>query len=255
MPRIDGSTATIPLISAVRAVLLGIPREDDITVSGTDNAYARLIEGNTDVLLVYAPAQNTLDLAKEQGVELEMVPIGKDALVFLVNVKNPVKSLTPEQLVAVYSGDVTNWKDVGGADAGILAYQRQLMSGSQTMMNKLVMKGTPMAEAPTEFVIGDMGGLVDAVAVFDGAENAIGYNVYYYVSRMKLDEHIRLLDVGGVTPSTETIASGAYPFVNDFYAVIRADAPKGSPQRVLFDWMVTAEGQSLVVHEGYAPAG
>ena len=255
MPRIDGSTATIPLISAVRSVLLGIPREDDVTVSGTDNAYMQLIDGNTDVLLVYSPAEDTLAYAEAQGVKLEMVPIGRDALVFLVNVKNPVKSLTPEQLVGIYSGKVTNWEDVGGTEATILAYQRQLMSGSQTMMNKLVMKGTPMAEAPSEFVIGDMGGLVDAVAVFDGAEDAIGYNVYYYVSRMKLDENIRLLAVGGVEPATESIASGAYPFVSDFYAVIRADAPADSPERVLFDWIQTADGQALVSHEGYAPAG
>lgn len=254
MPRLDGSTATIPLISAVRSVLLGIPRENDVKVSGTDNAYTQLIEGNVDLLLVYAPAQSSLDYAKAQGVELELAPIGKDALVFLVNVKNPVKSLTPEQLVAIYSGETTNWKDVGGVDAGILAYQRQLVSGSQTMMNKLVMKGTPMADAPAEYVIGEMGGLVDAVAVYDGAENAIGYNVYYYVSRMKLDGNIRLLEVGGVAPSTEAITSGAYPFVNDFYAVIRSDAPEDSPARLLFNWMLTEEGQQLVAHEGYATA-
>lgn len=254
MPRIDGSTATIPLISAVRSVLLGIPREDDIKVSGTDNAYNKLIEGKADILLVYAPAPATLDYAESLGVELEMAPIGKDALVFLVNKKNPVESLTPEQLVAIYSGEVTNWKEVGGPDAEILAYQRQLMSGSQTMMNKLVMKGTPMADAPSEFVIGEMGGLVDAVAVYDGAEHAIGYNVYYYVTRMKMDENIRLMAVNGVEPSSETIGSGAYPFVNDFYAVIRADAPADSPQRVLYDWMVTEDGQKLVEHEGYVPA-
>ena len=255
MPRIDGSTATIPLISAVRSVLLGIPREDKITVSGTDNAYMQLIDGKTDVLLVYAPAQKTLDEAQAKGVKLEMVPIGKDALVFLVNVKNPVKSLTAGQLVSIYAGSVINWKDVGGRDAGILAYQRQLLSGSQTMMDKLVMKGTPMAAAPAEYIVGEMGQLVDAVATYDGAENAIGYNVYYYVSRMKLDENIRLLAVDGVTPSTETIASGKYPFVNDFYAVIRADASKESPARVLFNWMLTENGQKLVAHEGYAPAG
>jgi phosphate transport system substrate-binding protein len=255
MPRMDGSTATIPLITAVRSVILGQPREEDFKVSGTDKAYVQLIDGNTDMLLVYAPAQATLDYAAAQGVKLEMAPVGKDALVFLVNVKNPVSSLTAEQLVGIYSGAVTNWKEVGGADAGILAYQRQQLSGSQTMMDKLVMKGTPMAKAPSEFVIGEMGGLVDAVAVYDGAEHAIGYNVYYYVSRMKLDDNIRLLKVNGVEPSTETITSGAYPFVNDFYAVIRADAPADSPERILFDWMLTENGQNLVAHEGYATVG
>ena len=71
---------------------------------------------------------------------------------------------------------------------------------------------------------------------------------------MKLDGNIRLLEVGGVAPSTETITSGAYPFVNDFYAVIRSDAPEDSPARLLFNWMLTEEGQQLVAHEGYATA-
>jgi len=251
MPRIDGSTANIPLISAVRSVLLGEPREDDISVSGTDNAYVNLINGKADILLVYAPAQSSLEYAKQMNVELEMAPIGRDALVFLINKKNPVNSLTHQQLVDIYSGKTTNWKEVGGNDAEIIAYQRQLVSGSQTMMNKLVMKGTPMAEAPAIQIIGTMGGLVDAVAVYDGAENAIGYNVYYYVSRMKLDENIKLLAVEGVEPSNETISSGEYPFVNDFYAVIRADAPAGSPERILFEWMQSEAGQQLVAHEGY----
>ncbi len=252
MPRIDGSTATIPLISAVRSVLLGAPREDNTAVSGTDNAYLKLINGQTDILLVYAPAQASLDSAKNQNVKLEMAPIGKDALVFLVNKKNPINSLTEKQLVDIYSGKTLNWKDLGGKDAEIRAYQRQLLSGSQTMMDKLVMKGTPMAKAPASFVIGEMGTLVDAVAVYDGAENAIGYNVYYYVSRMKLDENVRLLSVNGIAPSTKSISSGDYPFVNDFYAVIRSDAPKNSPQRILFDWIQSEEGQTFVGHEGYA---
>ncbi len=254
MPRIDGSTATIPLISAVRSVLLGIEREDDVKVTGTDNAYVSLIDGNTDVLLVYAPSPDTLDYADEQGVKLEMAPIGKDALVFLVNKKNPVQSLTDKQVVGIYSGKITNWKDVGGKDAEIRAYQRQLLSGSQTMMNKLVMKGAPMAEAPAGYVIGEMGELVDAVATYDGAEYSIGYNVYFYVSRMKLDDNIRLLSVNGVAPSIDSISSGAYPYVNDFYAVIRADAPEDSPQRILYNWIQTADGQALVRSEGYATA-
>ena len=255
MPKLDGSTATIPLISAVRSVLLGIPREENITVSGTDNAYRKLIDSEADLLLVYAPAQDSLDYAEEQGVKLEMIPIGRDALVFLVNAKNPVRDLTAGQLVDIYSGTLTNWKDVGGQDAVIRAFQRPLLSGSQTMMDKLVMKGVPMAKAPAEFVISEMGGLVDAIAAYNNESNAIGYNVYYYVSHMKPDPNVALLSVGGVAPSTETIASGAYPFVNDFYAVIRTDAPADSPQRVLFNWIQTADGQDLVSHEGYVPAG
>ena len=196
MPVVDGSTATIPLIGAVYSVLLGIPRADAdamVSVSGTDDAYNRLISGGADILLVYGPSPDTLSQADSQDVKLDMAPVGRDGLVFLVNKLNPVDSLTPDQLVGIYSGAITNWKGVGGQDVAIKAFQRQLLSGSQTMMNALVMKGVPMADAPSDYVVGEMGGLVSAVANYDNAESAIGYNVYYYVSQMNLDPNVKLL--------------------------------------------------------------
>ncbi|MDR1692959.1 MAG: phosphate ABC transporter substrate-binding protein, partial [Oscillospiraceae bacterium] len=80
---------------------------------------------------------------------------------------------------------------------------------------------------------------------------AIGYNVFYYVSRMKSDPNIKILSVDGVEPTNETIRSGEYPFVNDFYAAIRASEPQGSPARVLYDWLQGEEGQTLVEAAGY----
>ena len=252
MPRIDGSTATIPLIGAVYAVLLGIPRAEAdamVSVSGTDNAYDNLRRGSTDFLLVYGPSPDTtID-------GLKMAPIGRDALVFLVNKINPVNDLTPEQLVKIYSGGVTNWSDVGGQDIAIKAFQRQFLSGSQTMMNALVMEGTLMADAPAAYVAGEMGGLVDAIANYDNAESAIGYNVYYFMSRMNLDPNIKLLKISGVAPSVVSISDGTYPFVADFYAAIRSNEPESSPARILFDWIQSPDGQSLIEHEGYATAG
>ena len=258
MPRIDGSTATIPLIEAVYSVTLGITRDDAermTIVSGTDNAYESLLWDNADILLVYSPSPHILQIAKDGGTELEMAAIGRDALVFLVNTANPVESLTPEQIVSIYSGEIRNWKDVGGDDVPISAFQRPYRSGSQTMMDELVMKGMPMMDAEAEYVIGQMGGLVNAVAMFDAARPAIGYNVYYFVSKMELNEHVRMLSVGGVEPSTESISDGSYPFVSDFYAVIRKDAPEGSPQRILYNWIQSPDGQNLIGHEGYALPG
>jgi len=252
MPVIDGSTATIPLIGAVYSVLLGIPRADAdamVSVSGTDDAYNRLTNGGADILLVYGPSPDT----STDG--LDMAPIGRDGLVFLVNKLNPVDSLTPDQIVGIYSGKTTNWKDAGGQDVEIKAFQRQLLSGSQTMMDALVMKGVPMMDAPAQYVIGEMGGLVDAIANYDNAESAIGYNVYYFVSQMAMDPNVKLLNIGGVAPSVASISDGTYPFVADFYAVIRSDEPADSPARILYNWIQSSDGQNLVKNEGYATAG
>ena len=258
MPVIDGSTATIPLIEAVYSVLLGIPRTEAAEIvytSGTDNAYDKLIWEGADILLVYSPSPETLESAANIGIELEMAPIGRDGLVFLVNTVNPVKSLTTEQLVSIYSGKSHNWNEFGGADAEIKAYQRPYRSGSQTMMDELVMKGVPMADTETEMVVEMMGGLIEAVAEFDNSQSAIGYNVYYFVSQMEMNENVRMLAVNGVEPTTESISDGSYPFISDFYAVIRQDTPADSPARVLYNWIQSAQGQDLVRHEGYATAG
>ena len=258
MPVIDGSTATIPLIEAVCSVLLGIPRAEAslmVNTSGTDNAYEKLIWGGADILLVYAPSPSVFDSARYNDVELEMAPIGRDGLVFLVNVANPVESLTPRQLISIYSGETTNWKEVGGGNTEIKAFQRPYRSGSQTMMDELVMKGVPMAEAEPEYVISEMGGLIEEVAQYNNAQSAIGYNVYYFVSQMEMNENVRMLAVDGVAPSTQSISDGSYPFISDFYAVILTDTPEDSPARILYNWIQSADGQSLVRHEGYATAG
>ena len=253
MPRIDGSTATIPLGEAVTSVLLGKPRaESAVEFTGTNNAYYRLVDGDCDILLVYEPPADALRYIDSQSSELEMVPIGRDALVFLVNTSNPVKSLTTAQLQDIYTGKTTNWNQVGGNDSDIKAFQRNPTSGSQTLMEKLVMANLTMATPPQEYIIGGMEGLVEAVATYNNSEYALGYNVYFYVSQMKNDERIQLLAVNDVVPSKQSIASGDYPFVNDFYVVIRKSEPEGSPARVMYEWMQSKDGQALVDHEGYA---
>ena len=252
-PRIDGSTATIPLGQAVMATLLGITRaetEDKIQFSGTNNAYNRLGYGETDLLIVYEGTEDVMEWADEQ---FDIAPIGRDALVFLVNTKNPVESLTTQQVRNVYTGAVSNWNEVGGADSEIKAFQRNETSGSQVMMQKLVMKGTEMTDAEKTVVISEMGGLVDAIAAYDNSSTGIGYNVYYYVSQMKLDENIKLLSIDGVEPTSENIGSGKYPFVNEFYAIVRKDAAKDSPERILFNWLQGDYAKELMRSEKYVP--
>ena len=95
--------------------------------------------GAADLLLVYAPEASALEYAEDMGVELLMQPITRDALVFLVNADNPVTSLSQEEAVGIYSGEITNWSEVGGEDRPIVAYQRVEASGSQVMMRAQVM--------------------------------------------------------------------------------------------------------------------
>ena len=79
-----------------------------------------------------------MDSALQKGVELEIVPIGMEAFVFFVNKKNPVDELTTDQIRAIYRGEITNWRDVGGSDKIINPLTRIKGSGSQTMMDKFM---------------------------------------------------------------------------------------------------------------------
>jgi ABC-type phosphate transport system substrate-binding protein len=254
LPRIDGSTANIPLISLVIQRLTGVSAteaDNAVETSGTPLAYRNLISDLTDLLLVYEADQGTLALIKESGVKLELHPLGRDALVFFTNSSNPVTSLTTAQFRKIYTGGITNWSQVGGRDAEIIAYQRPEESGSQALLRKFVVGKATMAKAPSERISGEMGEIIDAVAGYANSGNAMGYSVYYYLTTMYSAENIRMLAAAGVAPSSQTIADGSYPYTNDFFAVVRADSPAGSPARRVLEWLLSDEGRQAVSDAGY----
>lgn len=257
LPRIDGSTANIPLISLVVQRVTGANQDladNTVKTTGTPTAWRNLIEGEADLLVVYEADQSVQAEIRQSGVELETHPIGRDALVFFTNSSNPVTSLSTRQYRAIYSGGLTNWSQVGGRDARIVGYQRPEESGSQALMRKYVMGTTRMAEAPVDHITGDMAEIITGVASYANSGNALGYSVYYYLANMYSVEGIKMLGVGGVAPSSRTIADGSYPYTNDFFVAVRADEPAGSPARKIMEWLLTPAGQQAVVDAGYVPA-
>lgn len=263
-PRIDGSTATLPISQAMYRMATGasgMEAESAITHGKTTQAWMSMVaeyvspERRPELVIAYEPGEQVLEAFKEPGNEVIMKPIGRDALVFLANQSNPVHSLTGRQIADIYSGKITNWKVVGGKDRKIQAFQRPAESGSQNLMDKLVMKGKKMAEAPVDLIISDMEGLLEEVSAYDGTGDALGYSVYYYARNMYRKPELAFMAVDGVMPSSETIRSKSYPFVNDFYAGIRADTPKDSKAYELFEWLTGEDGQSLINGLGYVGIG
>lgn len=256
-PAVDGSTACLPLMAQVISRVCGVPLEEAETycaASKTAQSWLRLADGNAELLLVYeAPDEIKAEL--ESGPALEVSAIGRDALVFIVNEQNPVESLTRSQLVDIYAGRITNWSEVGGPDQAIVAFQRDDTSGSQTLFKKLLMGAEPLMEAPAELRPGMMGGLIDGLAGYNGAGNALGYSVFYYASEMYQKPGLKFLAVDGVAPSAATIRDGSYPLTNEFYAAIRAEAAAGSPARQVYDWLCGPDGAAAVEAAGYVPAG
>ena len=255
-PRMDGSTSLVPLAEAVASVLLGESREqvqDLVQFNRTTQSFENLMYGLCDILIVGEPNARVFDRMKEENFEYELEVIGHDALVFVVNADNPVDSLTTDQIRDIYAGKITNWKEVGGNDAPIIPFQRNENAGSQALMKKLIMQDTELMTPPTDYIVDSMAGLMESVREYDNSANAIGYSVYYYAHDMEMAHGLKLIKVDGVAPSRDTIRTGEYPHRSDNCCVIPKDAPEGSPNRVIFDWLMTEEGQKLVSAEGYVP--
>ena len=253
-PRMDGSTSMVPLAEAVASVLLGESREavsDLVHFNRTSQSFRNLMDGNCDILLAGDPAESVWEECREQGFAYERAHIATDALIFVVSADNPVDSLTTEQIRKIYTGEITNWSQLDGDDVAILPFQRNAEAGSQAAMERLVMDGLEMMDPPTEQVIDSMSGLMDAVRSFDGSEGAIGYSVYYYANDMRMAEGLKILRVDDVEPEPETIRSGQYPFLAKLWAVIAADEPEDSPARILYEWLVSADGKRLMKEQGY----
>ncbi|MCC6695621.1 MAG: substrate-binding domain-containing protein [Candidatus Hydrogenedentes bacterium] len=223
--------------------------------AGTHEAYENVIKGTSDIgLVAREPSIDEVTLAEDEGVEIEVTPIALDAFVFIKNYENPVAGLSIEQIKAIYSGKATNWSSVGGRDEGINAYQRERNSGSQELMEALVMKGTSFAGIGRghvgDLILQGMGGPYIALT---NDKRGLGYSVYYYEHFMAASPNTELLAVDGVLPSYETIQSGAYPYVTNVYAVVRKGTGDTSRAVEIRDWLLSPEGQAVVRESGYVP--
>ncbi|MHC8515254.1 PstS family phosphate ABC transporter substrate-binding protein [Sporosarcina sp. ITBMC105] len=222
LPVIDGATALYPIYSAFAQAVY--PEKDyavhgsEVMSNRTGQAYTNLINGTADIIFVLGPSAEQLKQAENSGKELTLTPIGKEAFVFFVNAKNPVTSLTVDEIKGIYAGEITNWQEVGGENDEIRAFQRPENSGSQTALQNF-MGTTPIMDPPTENIASLMGTVIGEVADYKNHNNAIGYTFRYYSTQMVKNNNIRLLHVNGIEPTVDTIRSGDYPITNEFYAV------------------------------------
>ncbi len=244
LPVIDGAAALYPVFSAFvnslypeESVIFdgeNFKKESKLQFTNTRGAYQSVVDGSADVIFCAKPSKEQLAYAKENNVELELVPIGYEAFVFIVNKNNPVNNLTVEQIRDIYSGKYQKWSQVGGDNAYIDALQRNEGSGSQTAMLSF-MNGTEMK---TNFL------------GFTG--KPIGFSFRYYVEGIVENGEIKMLSLNGVYPNKENIASGSYPIVGNLYAIYNKN--NDNPNiRILIDWILSDEGQKIIEESGYVP--
>ena len=252
LPIIDGATAAFPVYSAfVNAVypnttqLYGKVFKYNTTTEG----YKALAERETDIFIGAGPSAKQIEYALECGTAFEYTQLGWEAFVFFVHKDNPITSLTVEQIKKIYTGEITNWKELGGNDEEIIPFQRDEGSGSQTMMLRF-MAGTPLVTPETERLVGGMGGIVERVASYKNQTSSIGYSFRYYLEGIVRHPDIKMIAIDGIAPTAENIKNNTYPIVTPVYAVTYRDNP--NPNVAIFvEWMLSEEGQYIIRESGY----
>ena len=244
IPVIDGAAALLPVYAGF---VESIYPESSVKYNGEDydassamhytntrGAYKDIVDGNADIIICAQPSDEQFAYAAEKGVELEMVPIGSDAFVFIVNDNNPVNNITIQQIQGIYSGEITNWKELGGKNVPIAAMRRNKNSGSQTALEK---------------IMGDIPIKPDYTALFG---SPIGFSFRYYVTGMLGEGGVKILTINGIAPTAETIADGTYPIAGNIYAVYRKGETNENVYKAI-DFMLSPEGQKIVEQSGYIP--
>ena len=266
MPVMDGSTSTYPYTRMVyHALFHNAERHPQYPEKHSKSyaSYQKLIAGENDLLFVAAPPSEAIvEEAKAAGVELELIPIAYDAMVFFTNGENPIEGLSSEQITRIYTqNDVKNWSELGGPDAALVPYCRNLDSGSQALMERYFLKGQALhpglleetVSVAMESILTD----VHYAGKADPPTYALGYSIYYYYQAaiwLVVDrDDLKLLAVDGVLPSEQSIADGSYPLADYNYAVVRKDAAEGSLARKMAEFMLTPAGQNCVSNAGYGP--
>ena len=252
LPIIDGATAAFPVYSAfVHATYPETTTLYDGTFeyNNTLGGYEALAEKRTDIFIGAYPSKEQREYAEKCGTTFEYTQIGSEAFVFFVHKDNPIENLTSEQIRDIYSGKITNWKEVGGDDEEIVPFQRNEGSGSQSMMLRF-MGEVPMVEPDTEELVGFMGGIIEEVADYENRSSSIGFSFRFYVEGIIKHPDIKLIAVDGVAPTVENIKNGTYPIIAPVYAVTYAENDNKNVDALL-EWILSDEGQYIIEETGY----
>ncbi|MCM1024004.1 MAG: substrate-binding domain-containing protein [Prevotella sp.] len=260
MPVLNGAEAAYPIYSAFAACcyenigeIQKSAKENGgktpVRFTNTVEGFEELLSGETDIFFGSKPSEAQYKAAEEKGKELVLTPIGSEAFIFFVNSENPVDGLTSEQIRKIYSGEIKNWRKVGGANIPVLAFQRPEGSGSQARMERF-MGDVPLKEPLKIEYEYSMVGVIKEVASYQNKESAIGYSFRYYASKMFYDDRIKFLAVDGVYPDADAIRDGSYPLSGNLYAVTLGDNANPMTEPFL-RWMTGEQGRQIVNRTGY----
>ncbi len=243
--RIDGSTTVLPIAQKVSEAYMKEHPEVTISVSGggSGNGIKGIVNGTVDI-------GDSSRFIKEEEVKLAVekggypVPfaIAYDCIVPVVHPGNPISNLTLEQLKAIYKGDVTNWKELGGPDLKIVVISRDTSSGTYEVWEEKVMKKERVS--PAALLQASNGAIVQAVS---SNKFAVGYIGLGYVNQT-----VKPVTVNSIPGNEDTTLSGLYPISRPLYMFTRG-WPAGDTLNFINYVLLPQKGQKLVKEAGFVP--
>lgn len=235
----DGSTSMNKVIGA-----LGESFEADTGISVTYNATGSgagiqaVQEGRCDIGL---SSRNLKTEELEKG--LEGTVLAYDGIAIIVNLNNPVSDLTVETIAKIYTGEITNWSEVGGSDAEIVLIGREAGSGTRDGFESIT---------DTEDVCvyrQELTSTGDVITTVASNPAAIGY-----ASLASVKDTVKPLTVDGIAPSEQTIKDGSYVVQRPFVLVTKADAELSESAQKFFDYVTSGEASEIISNAGVVPA-
>jgi phosphate transport system substrate-binding protein len=219
-----------------------------VTGGGSGVGIAALINGGTDICEASRPMKDSEkhQARNRRGKDVKEIPVALDGLAIYVSESNGIASFTEPQLKAIYTGKISNWREVGGKDARIVAYGRDNSSGTYQFFKEHVLNNEDFArEVQT---LPGTGAIVNAVSK-DPA--SIGYGGIAYASGIRIVPVRRDDKSSAVTPSIKTVKSGEYALSRNLYFYTIGE-PAGDVKAYI-DWVLGPEGQKLCETVGYYP--
>jgi phosphate transport system substrate-binding protein len=277
-PKVDGSTSARVLNVMVACKLLGVPYVwippgavtewtlnpilselpeqykdffwQHVKSSQTHGAFMNLIDGNADIILTHRTISPD-EKVHADSVEVTLIetPIALDAFIFVVNKNNPVKSLTVNQVQKIYTGEITNWSQVGGNNASIKVFTRPRNSGSEEVLRELVMDGLEPADFP-ESAIGGMSQVFGEILNnVDGI--CYTFNNYKDLQARVPDSEVPKLAINGIFPNKNTVKNRLYPFISEVHVAIRSDLDHNTMAYKLYEWLQSESAKSTITECGF----
>lgn len=219
-----------------------------VTGGGSGTGISALINGTTDICNASRPMKGSEREKLKQryaslGVEIK---VAKDGVSLYVHESNPIQELTIDQIKAIYTGLITNWKQVGGKDARIVVYGRENSSGTYVYFRDVVLKG--------QDYVGTMQSMPGTAAVVNAVSkdiNGIGYGGAAYGKGIRYIKVKKDANTQAYEPTKENIKANLYPITRFLYMYVKS-RPTGEVKKFI-DWILSDKGQEIVSKVGYFP--